>query len=316
MKEDNQQANSGYVIDINAEAGLTTSRQDACFTNIADCYVSNTGFARLFTAQRYGKRYVLKCLKPDFMFTPVYRQALMKEFEIGLQLDHPNICRTISMEQVGDLGECIVMEYVDGETLESAVTSGKLTEDMVVKIACQLLDAMEYMHAKRIVHRDIKPSNIMLTHRGGDVKLIDFGLSDSETFCVLKIPAGTRGYMAPEQLQPDAESDPCADIFSFGKVLEYMAGTVHSKRLARIGQKCSDADCTRRPSDTDAVRRMLGSSDSWRVALNLVLVAVAIALMVAIAMMMYGRNDAHEDAVPQDSTMEGGVNKVVDSNYW
>ena len=95
-----------------------------------------------------------------------------------------------------------------------------------------------------------------------------------------------------------------------------MAGAVHSKRLARIGQKCSDADHTHRPSDTDAVRSMLHSTGSRRVALNVVLMAVAIALMVAIAMMMYGRNDAHEDVVPQDSTMEGGVNKVVDSNYW
>ena len=297
MNDSENRPTSGYVVDIDSESDFNVARADNGFSNISACYVSKSGHARLFTAVRYGKRYVLKCLKTDFRY-------------------HPNICRTISMEPVGDLGECIVMEYVDGETLESAVTSGKLTEDMVVKIACQLLDAMEYMHAKQIVHRDIKPSNIMLTHRGGDVKLIDFGLSDSETFCVLKIPAGTRGYMAPEQLQPDAKSDPCADIFSFGKVLEYMAGAVHSKRLARIGQKCSDADHTHRPSDTDAVRSMLHSTGSRRVALNVVLMAVAIALIVAIAMMMYGRNDAHEEAVTQDSTVEGGVNKVVDSNYW
>ena len=204
--------------------------------------MSKSGHARMFTAVRYGKRYVLKCLKTDFRYTPVYRQALMKEFEIGLQLDHPNICRTISMESVGDLGECIVMEYVDGETLETAVKGGKITEEVVHKIAAQLLDAMEYMHAKQIVHRDIKPSNIMLTHRGGDVKLIDFGLSDSETFCVLKIPAGTRGYIAPEQLQPNAISSPSADIYSFGKVLEYMAEAVRSKQLVRVGRKCATAD--------------------------------------------------------------------------
>lgn len=283
---------------------------------ISKCYVSKSGHARMFTAVRYGKRYVLKCLKTDFRYTPVYRQALMKEFEIGLQLDHPNICRTISMEPVGELGDCIVMEYVDGETLETAVKGGKMTEEVVHKIAAQLLDAMEYMHAKQIVHRDIKPSNIMLTHRGGDVKLIDFGLSDSETFCVLKIPAGTRGYMAPEQLLPEAKSDPCADIFSFGKVLEYMAMAVHSKRLARVGQKCSDADRMRRPSDIDVVRHMLHSTDNWRVAINAILVAVVLALVVAIAAMMYGRQDGHGDSVPVDSAVEGGVNKVVDSNYW
>ena len=143
MNDSENLPTSGYVVDIDSESDFTAVRADNGFSNISACYVSKSGHARLFTAVRYGKRYVLKCLKTDFRYTPVYRQALMKEFEIGLQLDHPNICRTISMEQVGDLGECIVMEYVDGETLESAVTSGKLTEDMVVKIACQLLDAME-----------------------------------------------------------------------------------------------------------------------------------------------------------------------------
>ena len=241
MNDSENRSTSGYVVDIDSESDFNVARADNGFTNISECYVSKSGHARMFTAVRYGKRYVLKCLKTDFRYTPVYRQALMKEFEIGLQLDHPNICRTISMEPVGDLGECIVMEYVDGETLETAVKGGKITEEVVHKIAAQLLDAMEYMHAKQIVHRDIKPSNIMLTHRGGDVKLIDFGLSDSETFCVLKIPAGTRGYIAPEQLQPNAISSPSADIYSFGKVLEYMAEAVRSKQLVRVGRKCATA---------------------------------------------------------------------------
>ena len=218
-----KQPTSGFVSDIGDESDFNSTRHNGGFTNISEAYVSKSGFTRMFSAVRYGKRYMLKCLKPDFAYTPTYRQALMKEFEIGLQLDHPNICRTISMEPVGELGDCIVMEYVDGETLEAAVKGGNMTEEKARKTASQLLDAMEYMHAKQTVHRDLKPSNIMLTHRGGDVKIIDFGLSDSETFCVLKIPAGTRGYMAPEQLKPGAQSDPSADIYSFGKVLEYMA---------------------------------------------------------------------------------------------
>lgn len=316
MSDNENRPTSGYVENINNESDFVVARADSGFTNISECYVSRSGFTRLFTSVRYGKRYMLKCLKTDFLYTPVYHQALLKEFEIGLQLDHPNICRTISMEPVGELGECIVMEYVDGETLEAAVKGVNMTEEKARKIADKLLDAMEYMHAKQTVHRDIKPSNIMLTHRGGDVKLIDFGLSDSETFCVLKIPAGTYGYMAPEQLKPGAQSDPRADIYSFGKVLEYMAGAVHSKRLARIGQKCSDENRMRRPSDMDTIRRMLDSTGNWHVVLNALLVAVALALMVAIAAMTYGREDASEESVPADSVVEGGVNKVVDSAYW
>ena len=238
MNDKEKRPTSGFVAGFGGECGFSGAQHDSGFSNISEVYVSKSGFSRLLSAVRYGKRYMLKCLKPDFAFTPVYRQALMKEFEIGLQLDHPNICRTISMEPVEELGECIVMEYVDGENLETAVTSGTFTEEKARKIAAQLLDAMEYMHAKQTVHRDIKPSNIMVTHRGGDVKLIDFGLSDSETFCVLKIPAGTIGYIAPEQLLHGAKSDPSADIYSFGKVLEFMAEAAQQESCESRAHVC------------------------------------------------------------------------------
>lgn len=316
MIDSEKQSTSGYVVDINSESDFTAVRTDNGFSNINACYVSKSGYARLFTAVRYGKRYVLKCLKTDFRYTPVYRQALIKEFEIGLQLDHPNICRTISMEPVGELGDCIVMEYVDGETLEATVKGGNMTEDKVRKIASQLLDAMEYMHAKQTVHRDIKPSNIMLTHRGGDVKLIDFGLSDSETFCVLKIPAGTIGYMAPEQLQPGAKSDPCADIYSFGKVLEYMAEAAHCKSLARVGQKCAADECDRRPADIAQVRRLMTGKGGSLAVVNAVLVVLALVLLVVIGVMMNARQTAPTSTPPTDSASVGATNKVVDSSLW
>ncbi len=316
MNDSENRPTSGYVVDIDSESDFNVARADNGFTNISECYVSKSGHARLFTAVRYGKRYVLKCLKTDFRYTPVYRQALMKEFEIGLQLDHPNICRTISMEPVGDLGECIVMEYVDGETLEAAVKGVNMTEEKARKIADQLLDAMEYMHAKQTVHRDIKPSNIMLTHRGGDVKLIDFGLSDSETFCVLKIPAGTYGYMAPEQLKPGAQSDPRADIYSFGKVLEYMAEAVRSKHLMRVGRKCAAADCVHRPADIAQVRLLMADKGRSLAVVNALLVALALVLLFIIGVLLNARQTTSSDAVNTDSVSAGAANKVMDSSLW
>ena len=113
MNDKEKRLTSGFVAGLGGECGFSGAQHDSGFSNISEVYVSKSGFSRLLSAVRYGKRYMLKCLKPDFAFTPVYRQALMKEFEIGLQLDHPNICRTISMEPVEELGECIVMEYVD-----------------------------------------------------------------------------------------------------------------------------------------------------------------------------------------------------------
>lgn len=293
MNDKDKQPTSGFVSDIGDESDFNSTRHNGGFTNISEAYVSKSGFTRMFSAVRYGKRYMLKCLKPDFAYT-----------------------RTISMEPVGELGDCIVMEYVDGETLEAAVKGGNMMEDKVRKIASQLLDAMEYMHAKQTVHRDIKPSNIMLTHRGGDVKLIDFGLSDSETFCVLKIPAGTIGYMAPEQLQPGAKSDPCADIYSFGKVLEYMAEAAHCKSLARVGQKCAADECDRRPADIAQVRRLMTGKGGSLAVVNAVLVVLALVLLVVIGVMMSSRQTAPTGTPPTDSASVGATNKVVDSSLW
>lgn len=87
------------------------------YKNLKEFYVSKSGHTRLFTATKYGKRFMLKCLKKDFLYIPVYQQALSKEFEIGLQLEHPNICHTIELEQIDNLGTTIVMEYVDGDNL-------------------------------------------------------------------------------------------------------------------------------------------------------------------------------------------------------
>lgn len=230
---------SGFTEDINKEMNVAEPQPvESKFSNLSQCYVSISGHTRIFTATRYGKRYMLKCLKNDFLYTPIYRQALTKEFEIGLQLEHPNICHTIGMEEVENLGTTIVMEYIDGDTLQYLIDQQLLTAEMAHKIAHELMDALEYMHNKQMIHRDLKPANIMVTHNGKNVKLIDFGLSDSDSFTILKLPAGTSGYIAPEQLLPRAKSDPQADIYSLGMVLLDMAKATHDRHLRKTAEVC------------------------------------------------------------------------------
>ena len=88
------------------------------FRDITLISESERGFSRVLRAQRMGKWHVLKCLKPQLADIPEYRSLLQKEFEIGYQLNHPNIVRTIGLEEVEGLGVCIVMEYVEGRTLK------------------------------------------------------------------------------------------------------------------------------------------------------------------------------------------------------
>ena len=325
---------SGYTTNIDSEISLASSSMDSMgstFSNMQECYVSKSGPTRMLTATRYGKRYMLKCLKADYAYTPVYRQALQKEFEIGLQLEHPNICRTLSMEHIEGLGSTIVMEYVDGSTLQSLISRRMLSVELAMKITRQLLDALEYMHGKQIIHRDLKPANIMVTHRGNDVKVIDFSLSDSDAFCVLKSPAGTMGYIAPEQLVPGAKADARADIYSLGKVLQDMADTTRSRTLSRLAAECACTDISARPSTVAQVRALLSVERMpWRI-LSWLLTAAAVVLLAFICATLYrhsaagtatvstataGATTTSSEQAPADTTLAGGGNKVLDRSCW
>ena len=173
------------------------------------------GFNILCKAKRYGRWWVLKGLKEPYRQDENYKNLLHKEFDILISLQHPNIVSAYSMEEIPEMGTCIVMEWIDGITLEH--WNGRKTEGEGIFL--QLLDAVHYIHAKQIVHRDLKPSNIMITHNGNHVKLIDFGLSDTDDFAILKQPAGTPGYISPEQFVSQ-QADIRNDIFSIGCILE------------------------------------------------------------------------------------------------
>ena len=171
-------------------------------------------------AKRYGRWWLLKGLAKEKGQEAGYQQRLRKEFELLMQLQHQNIVSAIGLESVEDLGECIVMEYVDGMTLkEWLTTSPSITNKR--KIAKELIDAVSYLHSKGIVHRDLKPENILITRNGEYVKLIDFGLADADSYAILKQPAGTAEYMSEEQ-KVTAVADVRNDIYSLGVIFDKM----------------------------------------------------------------------------------------------
>ena len=172
--------------------------------------VSSRGYSLLTRAKRHGRWWMLKGLKEQYRQDTVFRALLQKEYEITSQLQHPMVVSVFSLEEVGELGLCIVMEWVDGITLKEWLAQGKHMKKQRRHVADMLLDALAYVHSRQTQHRDLKPSNIMLTHDGQHLKLIDFGLSDTESHAILKAPVGTEGYMAP---------DGPSDIYSLGCIL-------------------------------------------------------------------------------------------------
>ncbi len=212
--------------------------------------VSNRGYSLLTRAKRHGRWWMLKGLKEQYRQDTVYRALLQKEYEITSQLQHPMVVSAFSLEEVEGLGLCIVMEWVDGVTLKEWLAQGKHTKKQRRYVADMLLHALAYVHSRQTQHRDLKPSNIMLTNDGQHLKLIDFGLSDTESHAILKAPAGTEGYMAP---------DGPSDIYSLGCILREL----HLGRLSClvVGKCCSPL--RRRYTDIPTIQRDLHRCWLW-----------------------------------------------------
>ena len=193
----------------------------------------------------------MKGLRPEYRENPTYRLMLAKEFEICISLNHPNIVQTVCKENSPVMGPCIVMEYIDGKTLDEFIGKKHLPF-CTVRMTMQMLGALEYMHSKQIVHRDLKPENIMITNNGCNVKIIDFGLADADNFNFFKKALGTSVYMAPEMLKDDYVLDSRSDLFSFGKILQQMTW-----RYCYVAHKCMRANPDKRFKNAHEISRFL-----------------------------------------------------------
>ncbi len=182
----------------------------------------NGATSECYKVRIYSKWHFLKRPKSQFASNPIYLAAFEKEFDLGFTLDHPNIVRYISKGSDTE-GIYILTEYVDGLTLSefrSRFPDFFKDEANVKKILLQLLSALEYLHNRQIVHLDIKPDNILITNNGQNLKLIDLGMSYSDSYS--EITGGTKTFGSPEQFNRPQEIDFRSDLFAFGKIILYV----------------------------------------------------------------------------------------------
>ena len=185
---------------------------------------------------RLDRSIAIKVLPSDVAQSSARRQRFDREARALSTLRHAHIC---TLYDVGDHNGLpfLVLECVEGETLEHRLVRGPLPIGELLGIATQMADALDHAHRHGIIHRDLKPSNIVLTRDG--VKLLDFGVakltaSEAEpaghrqlaeppqTLTEDGAILGTVPYMAPEQVE-GWQTDRLTDIFAFGAVLYEMA---------------------------------------------------------------------------------------------
>lgn len=227
---------SGFLRDEDIICGISRNLSDVTI-------IRESGINVLAQASRYGRLWMLKGLKKEYAGSTIQRQRLYKEFEIHSRLQHPGIVAATSFEEADSIGECIVMEWVEGITLEEALGNGSLSKDDRKRLLLEILDAVEYIHSQGIVHRDLKPSNIMVRRNGGRAVVIDFGLADTDSYLLLKQPAGTAGYISEKQASV-ADADAANDVFSLGVIIRQMCpeySKISSLCTSKNGPKFANA---------------------------------------------------------------------------
>src|SRR6266581_4380135 len=134
------------------------------------------GMGEVYKARdtRLDRTVAIKVLPASLATDPQFRDRFDREARTISQLDHPHIC---TLYDVGDQDgtSFLVMQYLEGQTLEHRLKKGALPINEALTIAIQIADALDKAHRAGIVHRDLKPGNIMLTK--SDAKLLDFGLA-------------------------------------------------------------------------------------------------------------------------------------------
>src|SRR5262249_35504037 len=179
-----------------------------------------------------------KLLQVDLQEDTSMRERFRREAMAAAGLDHPFICKVF---EIGDADGClfIVMEFVEGDTLQALARQGLLPLRRIVEIAGELVQALEEAHRRGVIHRDLKPSNVMVTPQG-HVKVMDFGLAKridvAPAITGSTVPEmiltslwtrlGTPAYMSPEQIV-GGSLDGRSDIFSLGVMLHELVTGRH-----------------------------------------------------------------------------------------
>ncbi|MFZ1040649.1 MAG: protein kinase [Anaerolineales bacterium] len=177
-------------------------------------------------------------LKENLFTTDEYSRQFRLEAVILANLRHPNLPRVSDHFVVGDQGQYLVMDFIDGEDLRQRMERlGTISEDDAIVVGAAMCDALAYLHTRKppIIHRDIKPGNVKVTP-DGHIFLVDFGLAkvvQGTQATTTGARAMTPGYSPPEQYGT-ARTDPRTDIYSLGATLyATLCGIIPEDGLAR-----------------------------------------------------------------------------------
>jgi len=217
---------------LGLDSGLEPGRVLGAYRIVRELGRGGSAVVYLAWDTRLERQVAIKVLPDGFDVSPVRRERLRREARAAATIAHPGIAQVFALEEGPSGVSFVVSEYVDGQTLRTALAAGPLPVERAVATAADIASAMAAAHARGVVHRDLSPDNVMLTAEG-TTKVVDFGLAQvasplhHERLTQAGLLLGTPGYMSPEQIL-GRDAGPAADIHAVGLLLHEMLTGRHA----------------------------------------------------------------------------------------
>jgi len=259
------------------EQPLLKINMDADWATIRTLYTGK--IFTLYQVRVRSRFYVRKQLSVEFKDAELYKNLLRKEFEIGQQLDHPNIVRYVFITD-DETGLFVFMDYLKGDTLQSLLAKeDKVLNEPTVFIrtlVANLSSAFIYLHDKGIFHGDVSPSNIVYNKELNRFFLIDLGFAATDNY--IKLGGGTESFAAPEAFADPSRINATSDIYSFGKVVAQLIDKKGIGIYRPVIDKCCADQQSKRYEDFTEVAHAFGKAGKtnlWILAMGSIIFIVS-----------------------------------------
>lgn len=236
-----------------------------------DSIIAHGGMSTVYLASRqdgqFEQQVAIKVLNP-LIYPVTSNSQAFAEANVAAKLNHPGITKVFDAgvtEHQGQQAHYIVMEYIEGQNLDSWLKSHNPKLSTLVQLFIELCDALHYAHTYQIIHADLKPENILVDEHGKP-KLIDFGIArlqqqseQAPAFVQHYVKALSRQYASPEQLS-GVPLTTLSDVYSLGKVLQQLFKHTTKKptrELIAVSNKASQPDTAQRYSAILALQQDL-----------------------------------------------------------
>ena len=242
-------------------------------------HTSRYGNSRVFTANFNGKKVIVKTLKKECADDAACQASLKQEYETTSMLDNKYIRKAMDFVHVEGVGISIIYEYIDGKSLAEHVRVGTLSEKQVKSILTDVCDGLTYLHRNGLVHCNLNPENIMVTASDYRAKLIDLGIPETKQDADRELLIKEMEFVAPEIIKGE-DFDSRADIYSLGKIMEFIGERNISKQFGAVATHCTQFSREQRFDSISDVRSAITKGHSF---VKLIIAAVVLAILAGLA---------------------------------